>query len=43
MMMLIDTSKQKKGVRKGDLLSLKLFNIVVDMLALVIEGTKAVG
>jgi hypothetical protein len=32
--------KTKKGVRQGDLLSLILFNIVVDMLAILINRAK---
>jgi retron-type reverse transcriptase len=36
-------SKQKKGVRQGDPLSPILFNIVVDMLAILIKRAKAEG
>jgi hypothetical protein len=35
--------KQKKGVRQGDPLSAILFNIVVDMLAILIKRAKEEG
>ena len=37
------TSKQKKGLRQGDPMSPILFNIVVDMLAILIARAKEVG
>ena len=43
MMTLVDTSKQKKGLRQGDPLSPILFNIVADMLAILIERAKSEG
>jgi retron-type reverse transcriptase len=37
------TFKQKKGVRQGDPLSPILFNIVVDMLVILIKSAKEEG
>ena len=43
-MMTLDTiSKQKKGLRQGDSVSPMLFNIVADMLAVMIERAKVDG
>jgi hypothetical protein len=42
MIILVDTF-QKKGLRQGDPLSLMLFNIVADMLAILIERAKVDG
>jgi hypothetical protein len=43
MMMLADTSATKKGLRRGDPLSSMLFNIVADMLAILMEYAKVGG
>jgi retron-type reverse transcriptase len=43
MIMLLNTFIQKKGLRQGGLLSPMLFNIVVDMLAILIERAKIDG
>lgn len=40
---LVITFKQKKGLRQGDPLSLILFNIVVDMFAVMVERAKEDG
>jgi hypothetical protein len=39
----VDTSRQKKGLRQGDPLSPMLFNLVADMLALLISRAKQDG
>ena len=43
MMTLVNTFKPKKGLRQGDPLSPILFNIVADMLAILIERAKSEG
>jgi hypothetical protein len=40
---LADNSKQKKGLTQGNLLSPMLFNIVVDMLDIIIQRAKNDG
>jgi hypothetical protein len=40
MMMLVDTSRQKKGLRQGNPLSPMLFDIVMDMFAIIIKGAQ---
>ena len=42
-MTLANTFKRKKGLRQGDPLSPILFNIVADMLAILIERAKSEG
>jgi hypothetical protein len=43
MMILVIISRQKKGLRQGDPLYPMLFNIVADMLAILIERAKEDG
>jgi hypothetical protein len=43
MMIWADTSKQKKGLRQGDPLLPLLFNLVADMLSLLITRAKEDG
>ena len=43
MMTSVNTSKRKKGLRQGDPLSPLLFNLVADMLAILIERAKQDG
>jgi hypothetical protein len=43
MMILVTTSKQKKGLRQGDPMSPILFNIVADMLSILIKRAKDDG